>query len=96
MHRDILDIPPGLECDHIDGNGLNNQKNNLRLVTHRENCQNLHITKTSTLVGVHWDKWHNQWRSGIRVNGKLKNLGSFPTEEDAHNAYIAAFESINT
>jgi hypothetical protein len=41
MHRFVLGLPPyrngGLEVDHIDGNGLNNQRSNLRLVTHQQN-----------------------------------------------------------
>ena len=40
MHRLIMNAPDGLEIDHIDHNPLNNQKSNLRLVTHTENCLN--------------------------------------------------------
>ena len=53
MHREILGNDIGLlQCDHVDGNGLNNQKSNLRVVTPRQNCQNLHVPKTSRHPGV--------------------------------------------
>lgn len=43
LHRLIMDCPKGLFIDHIDGDGLNNKRNNLRIVTHKENMQNKHI-----------------------------------------------------
>jgi hypothetical protein len=42
MHRIIMNPPKGMEVDHIDGNGLNNQKSNLRVVTHWQNMCNVH------------------------------------------------------
>lgn len=40
MHRDIMNPPAGLVIDHMDHNGLNNQRGNLRIVTHSENLRN--------------------------------------------------------
>ena len=47
MHRLLIDCPPGLEIDHTDRNPLNNQKSNLRVVTHQENVLNREKAKIS-------------------------------------------------
>lgn len=88
MHRDIMGRSEGMQIDHIDGNGLNNQKSNLRFVTVRQNAQNKkNINKTSKYPGVRWDKDRNKWRANIYINGKTKHLGRFESEEDAFCAY---------
>jgi len=86
----ILMNPGSGYIDHIDGNGLNNQKSNLRIVSKRQNAQNLHIIKTSKYPGVHWHKGNLKWQAGIRINGKLNHLGIFESEKDAGDAYIFA------
>ena len=86
MHRYILYPPENKEVDHIDGNGLNNQKENLRVVTRRENLQNRHHKKTSVFVGVSWCKEMKKWHAQIYVC-KTKNLGYFNTQLEAHEAY---------
>lgn len=89
MHRVILNAPKGTIIDHIDHNGLNNQRNNLRFCTYGQNAVN-RIKKTgrSKYSGV----WicNNRFRAGIRVNGILMNLGTFNCECDAANAYDKA------
>jgi hypothetical protein len=92
MHRRIIGFPVGV--DHIDGDGLNNQKSNLRPATQRENLQNLHIQKTSRFPGVRRDKASNKWRADIRINGKRKFLGNFESEEDAFMCYKRAVENL--
>jgi hypothetical protein len=87
MHRLILNPSKGLVTDHIDGNGLNNQRGNLRAVTNRANLQNRHCPKSSRFPGVCWDKYNHRWIAAIYFNGKKKNLGSFTNEIDAANAY---------
>ena len=89
MHRIILNPPEGFQTDHIDGDGLNNQRSNLRIVTARQNAQNLHIKKSSKFPGVSWVKntTNNVWQSRIFINGKSKYLGTFRTEEDAFQRY---------
>ncbi|MBK5242162.1 HNH endonuclease [Clostridium sp.] len=95
MHREILKISKEMKIDHIDGNGLNNTKINLRVVTARQNAQNKHTNKSSKYVGVCWSKTNNKWVSNIKISGKIKYLGYFTDELEAHNAYIKELKEIN-
>ena len=93
MHHDIIGKPiKGIVTDHIDGNGLNNQRYNLRHITHRQNGQNRHGKKTSQYVGVRL--FRNKWESQITINGKSKYLGLFIKEKDAHEAYKKALDHL--
>jgi hypothetical protein len=90
MHREIMNCPSDKEVDHIDGDGLNNQKSNLQIVTHRQNGQNRHHAKTSIYPGVSWSKNERKWVSMIQLNGVYKNLGYFKIESEAHTTYRVA------
>jgi hypothetical protein len=90
MHHMLLVPKQGLEIDHINGNGLDNQKINLRLVSRRVNQQNQHVKKSSKFPGVSWHKTSNKWQSLIKIKGVRKHLGFFNTEEEAHIAYKKA------
>ena len=84
-----MNTPPGYEVDHIDGNGLNNQKSNLRNCTHKENMWNQHgirPTNTSGHVGVSWHKQVGKWRAQVQISGKFHHLGLFSTKEEAIKA----------
>jgi hypothetical protein len=94
MHTMIMKTPKGMYTDHIDHNGLNNQKSNLRIVTSRQNSQNRNIKKTSKYIGVHWNKELNKWVSQININQELKSIGCFENELDAHNAYLNKLKEI--
>ncbi|MBK5202115.1 MAG: HNH endonuclease [Prolixibacteraceae bacterium] len=92
MHRLIMQTPKGLMVDHIDHNTLNNQQYNLRNCTHAQNCQNVisQIGSTSKYLGVHIYTCRGKWKyikATIRLNGKMKYLGTFKTEELAAHAY---------
>ena len=72
--------------DHIDNNPLNNRLENLQLISQRENLSK-DKNGTSKYTGVSWDKERNKWRSEIRINGKIKYLGRFNSEEEASEYY---------
>lgn len=90
MHAVIVGTPGGLETDHIDGDGLNNRRCNLRIVTSRQNHQNLHIPKSSKYPGVTWDKRASKWHAQIQVNDKRRHLGYYDDEETAARRYRIA------
>lgn len=92
LHREILGIAHGILCDHIDGNGLNNCKANLRVATHSENQRNgrLSSRNSSGVKGVYWNRANRNWVAQIRANGKCINLGSFSNIEMAAKSYAEA------
>lgn len=84
---------PNEKCiDHIDGDGRNNRRNNLRVVTNRQNQQNRHHPKSSVFPGVHFNQ--GRYVASIRVEGKKYVLGRYRSEDDAGAAYKKAVESI--
>lgn len=92
MHRFILSAQPGTAVDHIDGNGLNNSRSNIRLATPSQNAANQRPTRqgSSSYKGVSWDKARNKWVAQIHVNKKHIQLGRFKSEVEAAQAYDAA------
>ena len=72
MHHFLVDVPEGFEVDHIDQNGLNNQKLNLRVVTHSQNMMNRNSFKgsSSKYKGVSWHKQCKKWFAQIVLNKK--------------------------
>lgn len=95
MHREIL-LRYGhelgkLQVDHINGNGLDNRKCNLRLVTQAQNCMNMRARsndqKTSIYKGVRFHKTSKRWEAYIRCQYKRIHIGSFKTESEAAIAY---------
>ena len=89
MHRLITNAPKGLLVDHIDHNGLNNRKSNLRLCTNAQNQQNTRPRRggTSRYKGVWLDKTRNVFMATISCNKKRYFLGRFKLETDAAKAY---------
>lgn len=72
--------------DHINGIKHDNRVENLRIITHRDNCYT-HYKGTSKYKGVSRGKTRKKWKSSIQINGKKIYLGSYNTELEAHNAY---------
>ena len=89
MHWAVLKLKPpkGMVVDHKDGDGLNNQESNLRVITYRQNSQNRHDKPTSKYPGVSWHKLTKKWIAHISISGKVYHLGSFTTEEEAYEKY---------
>lgn len=90
MHRVIMRSPIGYEIDHINGNGLDNRKENLRIATRAQNQQNRNILRhnTSGYKGVSKDR--ETWRAQIRVNNTIMRLGRFRDKISAAIAYNEA------
>lgn len=83
-------VPDDMHIDHIDGNKLNNSLDNLRLVSASENQWNQDRNGYSFYART------NKWRAQIKVHGKVKHLGYFFTEDEAHQAYLNAKELLHT
>jgi len=85
-----------LEVDHIDENKLNNRIDNLQLLSHRENISKYHRTQktSSKYTGVTWNKWDKSWRAQIVISWKLKHLGFFRNEYNAHAKYQEVLSNI--
>jgi hypothetical protein len=83
---------PGLEVDHVDGDGLNNRRCNLRPATSSQNKHNRGKGRnnTSGFKGVWWHKQHGRWAADIWLHSKKRFLGLFDTAELAHAAYCKA------
>jgi len=89
MHHDVMNSNE--RVDHIDETKWNNQKNNLRHVTHGQNIQNRSRKDNTTgYVGVIFKPKHNNWMARLQVNGNRLCLGTFTTAEEAARAYDAA------
>lgn len=92
LHRFIMGTPPGMDCDHRNRNKLDNRRCNLRNATRSQNMANSPAApgkKYSPYKGVFRFRDGN-WYSEIRVNGKRRYLGQFPTDVDAARAYDRA------
>lgn len=88
MHRVIMNPSGSMDVDHQDGDGLNNQKYNLRICSRSGNLANRKLMNhSSTYKGVSWYKPTKKWRSQIKVNGNKIHLGYFNSEIDAGGAY---------
>jgi len=89
MHREIMQVDHGSEIDHRNGNGLDNQKHNLRICTHQQNLQNRQRNRNnkSGYKGVRWSKRINRWRVRIGTYPKRRCGGSYTCLIKAAQAY---------
>jgi len=90
-HRLVMGLQKGdgFEVDHINHNGLDNRRSNLRVCSKKQNQLNRRPDSgsTSEFKGVHWSKTRNKWYARIHLNGNDKHIGVFISEIDAARAY---------
>lgn len=91
IHRFIMNPDKHVLIDHINGDGLDNRRCNLRICNYITNQRNRRITiGSSRFKGVCWHKLNNKWRARIRINCHLKDLGCFDSELAAAKSYDQA------
>jgi hypothetical protein len=94
MHREILKVPDGMFVDHINHNGLDNRRANLRPATQAQNARNRRKVHRdgyhSNYKGLTWYKRQNRWAVRVMVDNKSKFIGYFDNELDAARAYDEA------
>lgn len=92
MHRLLMECPDGMVVDHINGDGLDNRRGNLRVCSQQKNLWNRRVQSNNKLgvKGVRWNKHKNRYEPQIIVNGKKVYLGRYKTVEEASRAYREA------
>jgi len=84
MHRQLMNPPKGMIVDHIDGNGLNNRRENLRICTSAQNNRNRAPRgKSSRYKGVSFDKERKKWKASVWVNGESVLIGRYEDQIEA-------------
>lgn len=91
MHRIItgkMGFQKQNQVDHINRNGLDNRRHNLREVSNKQNSENQGVRKnnTSGYKGVGWHKSTQKWRAYIKHDGQNIHLGLFDNIKDAIKA----------
>jgi hypothetical protein len=78
--------------DHINRDGLDNRKANLRLVTPQQNAWNRKRSNPgrSKYIGVSWLKRNSKWQAHIQIDGRVRHLGYFDNQISAARAYDTA------
>lgn len=92
LHRTIMNPPEGMMIDHINGNTLDNRRDNLRICSNTQNQRNQQLSKRNTVgyKGVSWHQRHKKWIARIRVNNRLIHLGYYTDLIEGAKAYDVA------
>ena len=98
MHREILNVTDAsVHVDHIDGNKLNNTRENLRVVSRSQNGMNrkAYSNNTTGFKGVTFIQKSGKYQAQIKYDNKKKWLGEFVTPEEAHEVYCLAADLVH-
>jgi len=100
MHRLIMGARPNESVDHVNGNGLDNRRANLRLASASQNAANRRkprSARTSQFKGVHLDRGQGRkhWHARLKMNGTVYLCKRFATEEEAARAYDEMAERVH-
>ena len=88
LHRILIGVTPDRRVDHINGNGLDNRRSNLRVCSNAENMRNMRRGRGRSIYkGVAWFTRDECWRAYIVMDAKQIHLGYFATEVEAAEAY---------
>lgn len=90
MHRMVMLPDPSLVVDHVNGNGLDNRRCNLRICTQGQNQQNQRAWTGTLYKGVRWAPRQRRWVASINPGERRLHLGYFKTAEEAARAYDSA------
>lgn len=92
LHREIAKAKEGDIVDHINRNGLDNRRGNIRIATFSQNKCNSKLQKNnvSGYRGVYWRRDREKYQAQIQINGVKIRLGNFKSIDEAHEAYKAA------
>ncbi len=89
MHRQIMNTPTGFDTDHINGDKLDNRRENLRISSRSQNNANMSklSNNTSGFRGVSWDRRAKKWQARLNKDSQLVYCARFDTKEAAARAY---------
>lgn len=91
MHRVIMNPPDNMEVDHRDGDGLNNQDENLRIATHAQNMINSKKIRANNTTGYRGIfRKRKKWVAQVQKHGKCVFSKTYPTAEEAARGYDQA------
>lgn len=103
LHREIMSRMVGRHLtrteyvDHINGDGLDNRRSNLRMATHSQNMSNRRPARsgTSRYLGIWWDSQKSRWRGEARQGPTRLHIGYFTDEVEAACAYDSAARELH-
>jgi hypothetical protein len=90
LHREIIEPPPELVVDHIDGNPLNNRRSNLRACSHKDNIRNSRRRAYNALAAKGVFAREGRFVGRIEADGREFHLGTYDTLAEARAAYFGA------